>query len=844
LKHKGIALKKVASCILLATLLVSMFVLPTNIKSVRSTQSEPPALEWSKSASALQPNLITMPFDTANLPNRRAFKQAEVNSYSPHTSVSPEYISEDSGNVTDADLAETIEVQFTAEIRELAANLSYNPIKMYEYVLNNFDFEIYYGSLKGAQETLWEKAGNDVDLASLLIALYRVSGIPARYVDGQIAIPIEEVMNWVGVNDPITAADAFATGRVPSQYNVDEDGHVVSLTCDHSWVEAYVDYIPSRGAVNVAGDTWVNLDPSFKQYVYADGVNFTKVIPFDANAFVDQLVSTATVNQTGSYVTGVNDSLISSATDAYGTQVRSYLETNMPDATIGQVLGGRRILKKEYGILPATLPYDVSELRGEYSEVPDEYRHKVTFQLYDSYHNPTSFNYSVPTAELAGKRITLSYLGATPADEELIIQYVNETYLPAYLINLQPVLRIDGDMVANGSSVGMGNYQYLDLYITGAFEEVGETEPVEKIVFAGAYYAFGLDLQTMPLHLMKNLELNFENITEPELAVMKIDDFMGETLQSIAVSYFYMFDSSLGLAERDFKVIDLRDVAVAIVSYDINVTYDLFGAPNEARAADSFSFDMRRMVHSPFAVIAGSDVGGNLTRSFMLAEGYLSSSMESNVFEVLLSAYNVTVVSTVKVLQAANERGIPIFRVSSDNVDEILPQLQVNQNVKNDITDAVGQGMVVTVPKTQITIGNWTGSGYVVEDPVTGAASFPISGTLNGSILKLPLWLTAVLGVTNRILISVLGKYPLGWLGPIFGFAGLVINIAKAYKKILSRPDTTRDSLILALTTFGLGMVCMVGWGLAACFLGPVGGFIVGLAITAVWQVYLAVLDP
>lgn len=786
----------------------------------------------------LQTDLGTMQIDTSNLPLRPNYSQAVKASSVSSTPVDLEALTLATQGPNASDLAETPEVQFTPEIRSLAANLSYNPVKIYEYVLNNFDFEVYEGSLKGAQETLWEMAGNDFDLASLLIALYRVSGIPAKYVRGWVEVPIEQIMNWVGVRDPLTAAKyVFATGRVLCSYNVDENGTIVSVDIEHVWVKAYVDYIPSRGAVNVAGDTWVNLDPSFKQYVYADGVNFTKEIPYDFNALADQLVSTATVNQTGSYATGVNASLISSTIDAYGTQVRSYLETNIPNATVGQVLDGRRILKKEYGILPATLPsYDVLYLRGEYSEVPDEYRHKVTFQVYDNLGKAPSLNYSAPTAELAGKRITLSYLGATPADEELIKQYVNETVLPAYLINLKPVLRIDGDIVANGSSVGMGNYQYLDLYITGAFEEVSfEIDPVEKIVFAGAYYAFGFDLQTMPSHSLDKSVLNFENMIAQNLTVMKTDDFIGEILHSMAISYFYMFDSSLKLVEKNSKVIDLRDVAVAIASSDINVTYNLFGSPQLARLAESFSIDMRRMIHSPFAIVAGSDVGGNLTRSFMLTEGYLSSTMENGVLEMLLSAYNVTAVSTVRVLQAANERGIPIFRITWDNKAEILPRLQLDPSVKNDIEEALFSGMVVTVPQTEITIGNWTGSGYVVEDPETGASAFLISGSLNGATGWVLNWLSLVafeVGLQLR-----------AWFGVPVGAIMVPINVMKALKKIKSKePDPEMRGLGYVFTVF-LG-VATVAIAMMLTLTG-VGAFLIAAALSVEWYVWLnIILDP
>ena len=50
------------------------------------------------------------------------------------------------------------------------------------------------GSVQGAQDTLDKKAGNAMDTASLLIALLRAAGIPARYVYGSVEVPAEQMM--------------------------------------------------------------------------------------------------------------------------------------------------------------------------------------------------------------------------------------------------------------------------------------------------------------------------------------------------------------------------------------------------------------------------------------------------------------------------------------------------------------------------------------------------------------------------------------------------------------------------------------------------------------------------
>jgi hypothetical protein len=58
--------------------------------------------------------------------------------------------------------------------------------QMFAYV-RSLGYESYKGSLRGTRGTLWSEAGNSLDQASLLIAMLRGSGIPARYRHGTLS---------------------------------------------------------------------------------------------------------------------------------------------------------------------------------------------------------------------------------------------------------------------------------------------------------------------------------------------------------------------------------------------------------------------------------------------------------------------------------------------------------------------------------------------------------------------------------------------------------------------------------------------------------------------------------
>ena len=147
------------------------------------------------------------------------------------------------------DLAENIEVQFTPGIEAKASELNHNPVKIFNWVRNNIEFIPTYGSIQGADMCLQTEQCNDMDTASLLIALLRASNIPARYVYGTIELPVDKVMNWAGgFANPNAALEFIASGGTPVTGLV-SGGQISTIRMEHVWVEAYVPYGNYRGSI-------------------------------------------------------------------------------------------------------------------------------------------------------------------------------------------------------------------------------------------------------------------------------------------------------------------------------------------------------------------------------------------------------------------------------------------------------------------------------------------------------------------------------------------------------------------------------------------------------------------
>jgi hypothetical protein len=116
-----------------------------------------------------------------------------------------------------------------------AAELGNDPERIFAFVRDRIGYESYQGSLRGARGTLWSKAGNALDQASLLIALLRASGIPARYAQGTLPEALAQQL-ILSMFPP----SLQRLGFVPAGTEVADpanDPQLLAETRAHYWVE-------------------------------------------------------------------------------------------------------------------------------------------------------------------------------------------------------------------------------------------------------------------------------------------------------------------------------------------------------------------------------------------------------------------------------------------------------------------------------------------------------------------------------------------------------------------------------------------------------------------------------
>lgn len=521
-----------------------------------------------------------------------------------------------------------------------------------------------------------------------MIALFRASDIPARYVAGEVGLPIKMAENWVGVTGAEKALEVFSSNGIPVE-PIKPNDKIIGLKFYHVWVEAY----------NEQG-RWIEMDPSFKQYAYYDGINVMEAAGLESTNYYEIGMENATIGD-DNYIANYNFNGLTEKLRSYQEVLKSYFG----DATVNDIIGYREITNKAKGILP---PLDnggvfgISEAKERFSEIPGSLRYRVNFQV-------PGINYTVSIPEIAEKSVVLSYVPSTDYDEHIINIYGGIFSVPAFIIRMKPILKIDGEAVAEGSSITLGMQQTLNSSFLGPEEEVWDTN--NRILTVGATYSLNLDIQRTSLDLInkrRDLLADFEPNQEAA----------EELLHLTGMAYFTEVNRKSDIFAGIQDIVWTKQPGQAIVSQEINV-FNLFGIPWSI-SQGARSIDVKRNNLIP---IGDKD---NVIK-WMAAIGIMGSATENTIFE---SLYEVPSVSTIKVLALANNSGVPIYTIDSNNIDAVLPQLNTFQIVKNSIRGAVENGWIAICPQRNITLNDWTGQGWIIADPATGGAGYLLAGSL------------------------------------------------------------------------------------------------------------------
>lgn len=596
---------------------------------------------------------------------------------------------------TPASLVATIDAPSTHPlIVQKAQALGNDPIRIYNFVHDTIMTELYAGSKKGAIGTLREGTGNDVDQASLLIALLRAANIPARYEVGNLAFPPAQANEYAGVAELSVSSALLSSAGIPNTFVQLGTAQGIGLQIEHTWVRAQVPDTAYRGVTRPGAElSWAHLAPAIKQMKTRDAVDLRDAVVFDFNEYL-------------------NGQKVQTPVEAYEDQLRAYVRTSATRCpTLDDAQKTRTIVPAALELLPSELPVRRMATLSAFAELPPSERHSVLFESRSSL-GTTQFSYSAPMVSLWGKSVTLLYAPATATDAALITQYGGLENTPAYRIKLRATLKVDAVTVVSGVPENAGIDQRM--FVESSSPATGKHRVEHPTITTGGVYAFGVDPGVVPEDLITERMGRFATLTG--------DDLEGEKLYTQALTYLRGVGTSrvqlAGLHwHRLYK--EIETIATEIVprveelnGVPLSISRDYFVVDAPLRFGD-FSID------------------GNHSRTVRLVKlsGYQSSVLEHRLGEQFQGSRHF---SAVKLLQIAREGAIPILTFTSGTVDEALATIAWPLEREESLRASALQGLTVQAP----TLGHFVSGlpalyGYIATNPSTGAAKYIVGSVFS-----------------------------------------------------------------------------------------------------------------
>ncbi len=644
--------------------------------------------------------------------------------------ITPAYKGENK-TVSPDDTKDTPEAPISKEIAALAQTLGWSPVSIYEYVKNNIQTEWYWGCMKGAEETLHQKSGNDCDQATLLTALLRASGYPTRYVRGSVEFitsgnekPIDRIRNLFGIDDPANIARFLQKAGVPFK-PVIAAGGIANFRIEHLWVESQIPYANYRGAIiDNHGKTWLGLDTSIKVKGYQQNqpkdVYELSAISGQLSQVRDQYLGIAS-SGTGSTPFELNQTPL----EYLQSSINSELGTLNSELRYADLLRSRVLLPEIMNILPAGLQFKEITITNEYTSIPDDLKHKVRFTAKTT-QNSELLNYELDAFRLSNQQITITYEPETVQDQETINAWGGLDNTPAYLVRLRSVLKVgDQRAVVGRDGLPMGS----DYELTIELVSPNGTEKTTNSLIVGNLTVIGITAQKA---VIAPSPLAGEGGGEGKKDAERL-------LYEAANHYIDRWNKSEEELASLLHLAIARPIpTVVTLGGVIDVTYLLDMPHGFTWKGVYLDADLRRI-----ETVQSAQYGVQSEREklFMQLSGLQGSILENRIFE---DDFQVESISTAKLIQLCTANSAlctGMITIDKNNIETILPTLSVDDNIKEDMVNAVNQGYELRTVNSELAYHDWSGIGYITEKPETGESGWMLSGMIAGGMTVKEEWL-------------------------------------------------------------------------------------------------------
>ncbi|MDE5936887.1 MAG: hypothetical protein K2G83_05740 [Ruminococcus sp.] len=622
--------------------------------------------------------------------------------------------------------SERTETKMTEEMAEVADQLK-TPLAVYEYLYNNLNTEYYIGSRKGGIGTYEQKAGNDVDCSSLLIAMLRYLGYDADYVTGKVTITKAQLME-------LTATDTL------------ENAEKIYMLLGKPLTRSNNNYILER--------TWVKTVIDGKEYQL--DVNFKKFKP--ANGISEEI-------KAQNFDLDFKDYLTIDDADALFEQYKD--QASLTDIN----LAGRLLENKKISQFPLTLPYDCNTIIEETHDIFDSSaitsdsitivfgKYAQSINSARAYIDPISIQY-VPCEDF------YDTLGDVLDIEKPASIYapISNDYVTASQKTICPALYLNNVKICEWSNarVSIGDKQEMTIATSTGGQQYRYIESRELIV--GSIISIVIDTQTISPQALLTAYENYKKIKD----TINENNFFESSycdnyLNLIGNSYFAQLDIQNTMYASAYDVYKERELSFGLFNYEPIVETRSVGSYRTSTTLTkkgNFGLDILGVYNQALSLNGNADD----VKSYLFASGYVSSYLES---QTLQQFTGVKSVSTAEVFRQCNEKGIDLKMVSSENKN-IIDTLQISAEDKAEITQKVDAGYLVIVPEKNITINQWTGTAYIVQSRDGTQNIFIITGDKNGGY--------STMDIVAYMIIATIGT-AVDMYGMIFGTVAIISAI-------------------------------------------------------------------
>lgn len=404
------------------------------------------------------------------------------------------------------------------------------------------------------------------------------------------------------------------------------------------------------------------------------------------------------------------------------------------------IIAQKTIIKREISELPLSLPYICDTIMEQTNDICDS-RYIARDYMTVEFGGEA---YKIYASELASSSVTIGF------ESDL---YYGST----------PVLYIDNNPAKRWKSCSSSRGTRLVMNISVSTS--GQRYYYSKEILAGSSHAIVTDTQIvsaqdiltafdrMPVAENERALVNTENVFE--------DKYIGNLLNLIGKAYFAQLDIESKILANAQNIYAERYISVGVFSYTPTFIENL-GA---VRELDQGGYSVDIIGNNCAAV----SLDGNETseKSYYFGAGYVSSYFEHLVLEQFIG---IDSVSTAKVFIIAAQNGIDFKIICSENADEIST-LVLNASDISEIRSYVNSGKTVIVPTRNISINDWTGTGFIVQDLDNNEIIFRLSNGLNGGY-------TTTDAKINFSFMTVLTCADIG--GSLMGIVGLLTALSFA----------------------------------------------------------------